>query len=71
MIGGDRDRFKKKNKEERRGRKRRLQWGGAEEKKRKDLLRFKHSKESEERNESAWEKVGLHARNSNVCVPWV
>lgn len=45
--------------------------GEGQKKKRKDLLRFKLSKESEETNGSAWEKVDLHTRDCNACVPWV
>lgn len=75
IIGGennsDRDRFFKKKKEERNRRKRRLAMGRGRRKKRKNLLRFELSKESEETNGSAWEKVGLHTRDCNACVPWV
>jgi hypothetical protein len=46
---------------------RRIQEGGAKEES-NDLLTLKHSKEKEEKNRGAWEKVDLHARGSDICV---
>lgn len=46
---------------------RRIPEGGAKEQS-NDLLTLKHSKEKEEKNRGAWEKVDLHARGSDICV---